>query len=84
MITCAEAVSRLWDYVERTMPADGRELIDQHLAVCRQCCGEADFAGELRGFLNTHAQARLPGDARDRLESFLEELDPAGTTEAAP
>lgn len=75
MITCAEAVTRLWEYVERSLPVEEEQQIDEHIEVCRQCCGEADFAGHLRGFLGTHAEERLPPDARDRLEVFLTELD---------
>ena len=76
MITCAEAVTRLWDYVERQLPVEEEQQIDEHIAVCRQCCGEADFAGHLRGFLGTHTEERIPPDARDRLEVFLTKLDP--------
>lgn len=75
MISCAEAVTRLWDYVERSLPAEDEQRIDEHIAVCRQCCGEAEFAGQLRGFLNVHAEERIPPDARTRLEVFLGELD---------
>ena len=82
MISCEEAVGRLWDYVERRLEPEDRQQIEDHISVCRRCCGEADFAGELRGFLDTHASARLPADARMRLETFLGELDPAGGTEA--
>ncbi len=75
MISCAEAVTRLWDYVGRSLPAAEAVQIDEHIAVCRQCCGEADFAGELRGFLTVHAQDDIPAEARDRLETFLTKLD---------
>ena len=76
MISCAEAVTRLWDYVERQLPAQEEQQIDEHIAVCRQCCGEADFAVHLRAFMGKHAQERIPPDARDRLEVFLTKLDP--------
>jgi anti-sigma factor (TIGR02949 family) len=75
VISCAEAVGRLWDYVEHALPVNDARQIDEHIAVCRQCCGEADFAGELRGFLGTHAQERIPPDARGRLQEFLTRLD---------
>lgn len=75
MISCQEAVARLWDYVEQALPEDDERRIDEHINVCRQCCGEAEFAGQLRGFLGTHAQERIPDDARGRLEVFLLDLD---------
>ena len=77
MIICSEAVSRLWQYVERELPPEDAAHIDEHISVCRQCCGEAEFAGQLRGFLGDHASTALPDDARDRLESFLEVLEPS-------
>jgi predicted anti-sigma-YlaC factor YlaD len=75
VISCEEAVTRLWDYVERSLPTAEEVQIDEHIAVCRQCCGEADFAGELRGFLTVHAQDTIPPEARGRLETFLTKLD---------
>lgn len=77
MISCAEAVTQLWDYVERALPPEEELQIDEHIAVCRQCCGEADFAGQLRGFLGTHAQEKIPAEARGRLETFLTRLEGA-------
>lgn len=75
MISCAEAVSRLWEYVEHALPPDQELQIDEHIEVCRQCCGEADFAGELRGFLTTHAREGIPVEAHGRLEAFLTKLE---------
>ena len=75
MISCNEAVTQLWDYVERTLPAEDQAQIDEHIEACRQCCGEAEFAGQLRGFLGTHAEDRIPPAARNRLDGFLAELD---------
>ena len=84
MISCAEAVTRLWDYVERGLSAEDEAKIDEHVAVCRQCCGEAEFAGQLRGFLGSHATDDMPDDARGRLEVFLSKIETgqAGGTSA--
>lgn len=75
MISCSEAVSRLWEYVEKDLAPEDAARIDEHVSICRQCCGEAEFAGQLRGFLDQHASAGLPDDARNRLETFLDVLD---------
>ena len=75
MISCSEAVSRLWEYVEKDLAPEDAANIDEHISVCRQCCGEAEFAGQLRGFLGDHVSAGLPDDARTRLETFLDVLD---------
>jgi hypothetical protein len=51
-----------------------RELVEEHLAFCRRCCGELEFAEELRGFLASHADDNLPPDVRARLAATLDKL----------
>ncbi|MPZ88371.1 MAG: zf-HC2 domain-containing protein [Nitriliruptorales bacterium] len=74
MITCAEAVGRLWAYLERELDVAGRAQVEAHLDVCRRCCGEVEFAEELRRMLAT-TPPEFPRDVQHRLESFLEDLD---------
>jgi mycothiol system anti-sigma-R factor len=74
VITCAEAVRQLWDYLDGTVEESQRELVEEHLAFCRRCCGELEFAEELRAFLGSHAHDELPEDVRARLTATLEEL----------
>ncbi|HXF97146.1 MAG TPA: zf-HC2 domain-containing protein [Gaiellaceae bacterium] len=75
MITCAEAVERLWEYLDGSLPDASRQAIEQHLSFCRRCCGEAEFAAELRAFLARSAAEELPADVRERLLATLDELD---------
>lgn len=75
MITCAEAVSQLWNYLDRSLNAVQRKRVEEHLGLCRQCCGELEFARVLQGFLADHAEANdLPGDVRARMQKFVEDL----------
>jgi len=74
VIACAEAVKQLWDYLDDAVEESKREMIEEHLAFCRRCCGELEFAEELRGFMSSHAQEELPADVRARLAATLEEL----------
>ena len=74
MITCAEAVKQLWDYLDGVVEESQRELIEEHLSFCRRCCGELEFAEELRRFLATHADDDLPPEVRARLTTALDEL----------
>lgn len=75
MITCTEAVHRLWEYLENELEAATRGRLEEHLAFCRRCCGELEFARELKAFLASAARPDLPDGVEDRLESFLERLD---------
>jgi anti-sigma factor (TIGR02949 family) len=73
-IPCADAVRRLWEYLDRELSPDDAAAVDEHLSFCRRCCGELEFAVELRAFLRSHAEDDLPQQVRHRLERFLEEL----------
>jgi mycothiol system anti-sigma-R factor len=75
VITCAEAVERLWAYLDDALTANDRAALEEHLGVCRVCCGEAEFAQELRGFLAHSAAEQLPEDVRARLVASLDELE---------
>jgi mycothiol system anti-sigma-R factor len=77
VITCAEAVRQLWDYLDGNVEESQRELVEEHLAFCRRCCGELEFAEELRGFLASHAENDLPPDVHARLTATLDELSGA-------
>ena len=74
MISCSDAVRQLWDYLDGAVDEEDRRAIGEHLDVCRRCCGEAEFATELRNFLATQSYAELPADAQARLTNFLEEM----------
>jgi mycothiol system anti-sigma-R factor len=77
MITCAEAVEQLWEYLDGTLADGDRLAIEEHLSFCRRCCGEVEFAEELRGFLAREAAEEIPNDIRMRLLATLDELDSA-------
>jgi mycothiol system anti-sigma-R factor len=75
VISCTEAVERLWAYLDGTLGAEDRAALEKHLGICRECCGEAEFARELRGFLARSASEELPEDVRARLIASLDEFE---------
>jgi mycothiol system anti-sigma-R factor len=75
MITCAEAVKQLWEYLDGTLPDVNRAAIEEHLSFCRRCCGEVEFAQELKSFLARDAAEEIPDDVRARLLATLDELE---------
>lgn len=77
MITCAEAVRQLWSYLDGVVDEPGREAVEEHLSFCRRCCGEVEFAEELRAFLAAQAAEELPEDVRSRLTATLDGLEEA-------
>lgn len=78
MITCTEAVRQLWEYLDGALPDEDRQAIEDHLSFCRRCCGEVEFAEELRGFLARDAAEEIPDEVRVRLLAALDELESAG------
>ena len=76
MISCTEATRRLWEYLDAAVDEPTREAIEEHLAHCRRCCGELEFAKELRGFLASSAHDDVPDGVLRRLNQTLEELEP--------
>jgi hypothetical protein len=74
VISCSQATKQLWDYVEGAVDGPQRRVIEEHLSVCLPCCGEVEFAEELRGFLVAHGDTDLPEEVKVRLTSFLDEL----------
>jgi anti-sigma factor (TIGR02949 family) len=75
MIGCHEAVQRLWEYIDGTLPATDRDEVEEHLARCRRCCGELEFSHELRRFLRDCRDASVPQDSLQRLYRVLDELE---------
>ena len=58
----------LWAY------AQDQAKVEQHLSFCRSCCGELEFAGQLRGLLASQSAEELPSHVKSRLERFLADL----------
>lgn len=78
VITCGAAVEQLWAFLDHELDDLDQQAVEAHLAFCRRCCGELEFAKHLRRRLATKATGELPTEVRARLERFIDEL--AGTT----
>lgn len=76
MISCSEAVEKLWAYLDATVGQSDREAVEEHLARCLRCCGELEFAVELRRFLASSGHEDVPPEVLSRLQATLEELGP--------
>ena len=78
MIDCGEAVRKLWQYLEHELEVDERKRLDDHLALCRRCCGEVEFAEELRRFMKSATAVSIPPEVEARLAGFLVDLETKG------
>ena len=71
MISCAEAIRQMWEYLDGVTGQAQDAAIEEHLSLCLRCCGEAEFAAELRGFLAAHADDDIPAQVHARLLAAL-------------
>jgi len=75
VISCTEATRQLWEYLDNSLAGLDRELVEDHLGLCRQCCGELEFAHLLHDYLTRQpSDDRLPDEVRMRLDQFLQKL----------
>lgn len=74
MISCAQAVRQLWEYLDGAAGEARSAAIEEHLRLCRRCCGEAEFAAELRSFLAGHADDDIPPQVHARLLAALAQM----------
>ena len=74
MIPCKEAVDRLWTYLDRRLESMSERELEEHLGACRHCCGELEFARQVRTRLANTSEAAMPADARGRVERLLRGL----------
>ncbi|MDR7484553.1 MAG: zf-HC2 domain-containing protein [Armatimonadota bacterium] len=75
MITCKEAVARLWAYLDRNIGRVQEDELEGHLGLCRHCCGELEFARQLRERLKrSGATTEIAPEVQVRLEALLARL----------
>lgn len=74
MLSCKDAVRQLWEYLDGSVAEEDRNAIEAHLSVCKRCCGEVEFAEELRGFLDRNGREEMEQETHSRLITFLEQI----------
>ena len=75
MITCAEAVRQLWDFLENDLEEQQRAEVEDHLAFCRTCCGEVEFAEAMAGVIKSSHNETVPSEVASRLSNYIDGLE---------
>lgn len=76
MISCKDAVSRLYAYLDRNLGRVPEAEVEEHLKLCRHCCGELEFAKQVRAALRRPGTATaLSPEAREQMEGYLKGLE---------
>ena len=72
-INCAEAVSRLYDYLDREGPAASLEEVEAHLDLCRHCCSRFAFEALLWQRVREEGRGeKCPEDLKAKVRALLE------------
>ena len=82
LISCREAVRRLWRFLDEELETADHERVKEHLEHCVHCCGELEFVREMQALLVSQQAPEIPDEVQDRLEGLIDELtDPGGHRE---
>lgn len=73
LIKCKEAVDRLWSYLDQRLENAPQKELEEHLGVCTHCCGELEFAKQVREKL-AGTGTTMPPETRERVEQLLRGL----------
>lgn len=74
LIKCKEAVDRLWSYLDKRLESAQHKELEEHLGVCTHCCGELEFAKQVREKLAGTEGTAMPAETRERVEQMLRGL----------
>ena len=69
---CSDLVKLLSDFVERRLPADVHERLEQHLARCPACVAQVRTYQSTLSLLHSIKEDDLPPELRTTLKAFVE------------
>ena len=72
LISCAEAVARLYDYLDREGPDAAIEEVEAHLDICRYCCNRFAFEASLWKVVSDRGkEGKCPDSLKLRIEALF-------------
>lgn len=71
-INCDEALSRLFEYLDRELDAQRHEEMERHLHACRACFSRVEFEKRLKGKLAGLGRETPPETFRQRIRKLIE------------
>jgi len=73
-ISCAEAVSRLYDFLDKEGAQDSLEEVEKHLDLCRHCCDRFSFEATLWNVVRKKgSENKCPESLRKKVAALLEQ-----------
>jgi anti-sigma factor (TIGR02949 family) len=70
--TCREAFARLEDYIDRELPAQELDKVEQHLAICEICAPEFAFEERVLGTIREKlVRIEVPASLQQRISRLI-------------
>lgn len=80
--TCEEAFRKLDDFLDRRLDVRGRQLVEEHLAICDGCAAEFGFeASVLENVRRKMREGSAPPDLLDRIRTLIARAGPGNSAE---
>jgi anti-sigma factor (TIGR02949 family) len=73
-IDCEQALSILYDYLDRELGEHDHEAMEHHLSVCKSCFSRAEFEQRLKEKMKSLREAQPAADSNDRIKQLLKDL----------
>ena len=71
IISCSEAVSRIFELLDGMIKRSQRQELDEHLDTCRDCCNRLEFEKLLKERLIQLSETKTPKRLSRRIEKLL-------------
>lgn len=76
MLTCAELIKLVTDYVEGALPAEERRRFEEHLAICPPCRGYLAQMRRTKELLGRLREEDMPPAVQDDLVQVFRDWRP--------
>jgi len=74
ILTCADALRLLAQYLDRELGDGDRADFEQHLATCRSCYSRAEFERRLKDELTRLGESHVPSTLHNRIRALLSDV----------
>jgi anti-sigma factor (TIGR02949 family) len=78
LITCHQALARLWEYIDGELPPASQDDVRRHLERCNECFPDYDFRRAYLRLIDRHTRSSEPVQLRHRVFLQLLEADRSG------
>ncbi len=72
-IACEEALTRLFDYLDKQLDDNQRQEMEHHMSVCRSCYSRVEFETRLQHNLRATGEEPVPERLQQRVHRLIKQ-----------